>query len=569
LLRDLMLSDLNDTHLFDGSIGVVYEVQLLLNSIVDAIHQADLASLKELLIQSKQYEKWFSFHQATYPLFCDWTVVHFSASISSSGGQQKHRSNLDVFKHLMSDYGCSVLSCDKFGRTPLHVAAASLNHTVALYITEVLPSTVRIRDLRGHAPFSSLLVTLSLTRWTKRISSPVLEALLVALLPPSQSAIIWEHLHSVDKLDQYAMSMDGTLSDRCDTTTLNMHRFAAIRRRSAYARLTNLYYSVLFTDDGVSQAMIKTASSVAKSSWRRDVVEEVIYGCVAKARELTVDLLLSEFEDLFPIFDCRLSMQEEKGRMGSILLGVLDTCLCYALVRSVNRSMLSALLHRYAVAVDELCTRTPLNEIEGLRDDQSFLMDYSCFFILAIIKQDLTALNVVRSILPSSILRSFIYPPDFRFADPSVASATAFPRPKYDFCSLFQLRLLRFTSMHPSKHVLSFARDFGGLSPLGLASAIGDPDVLQALLRCCAHIASDIRSQHEKYPHSISTSQSEIHAIRADFQMPVLICVYFGHSTCLHVLRSYLGNSLLHMLCYTVPGEKHHISSLLLCDVPY
>ena len=168
LLKELMVSDLNHTHLFDGSVGVVHDVQLLLNAIVDAMHQvdADLVSLKDLILQSRQYEKWFSFHQVTYPLFGDWTVLHFISSASSSnpsstGGKrhQYHQSNLDVFKHLTSVYGCSVLSCDKLGRSPLHVAASCLNHSVALYITETFPSTVRIHDHRGEPALSGLLLS--------------------------------------------------------------------------------------------------------------------------------------------------------------------------------------------------------------------------------------------------------------------------------------------------------------------------------------------------------------------------------------------------------------------------
>lgn len=590
LLRELMVSDLNHTHLFDGSVGVVHDVQLLLNSIVDAMHQADdLVSLKDLLLQSRQYEKWFSFHQVTYPLFGDWTVLHFlssatsSSNPSSAGGNRHHQSNMDLFKHLTSVYGCSVMSCDKLGRSPLHVAASCLNYRVALYIAEALPSTVSIHDHRGEPPLSGLLLTLSLSRWTKKISSLALESLLVALLPASQSALIWDHLHSIDEVDSHAMMVGCNTDAALDTAQL-----AAISRRSAYARLTNLYYSVVFTDDGISQTMIRTASSTPRSRWRGDVVEEALYGCVRRGRELTVDLLLSEFEHLFPVLDCRPSLeeqgqeeqgQEEEGegrsslrgdRVGSALLGVLDTCLCYALVRGVNRNMLSSLLHRYAAAVEDLCARIPLlNEVDGSKveeeDDHhhpsssSFLMDYSCFLYLTVMRRDLSTLNVVRSILPSSILRAFMYPPTFRFIDP-ISSTEASPRQRYVFSSSFQLRLLRFASTHPSEAVLSFARDLGGLSPLAMACAVGDPDMLQTLLgSCCPHApASSSASSSYVRPNYYTTSiitRSEFQAARADFHMPILCCVYFGHSSCLHVMRSHLGSRLLYRLCFTESGE--------------
>ena len=605
LLRELMVSDLNHTHLFDGSVGVVRDVQLLLNSIVDAMHQADdLVSLKDLLLQSRQYEKWFSFHQVTYPLFGDWTVLHFLSSATSSssnpssvGGNHHHQSNLDLFKHLTSVYGCSVLSCDKLGRSPLHVAASCLNHSLALYIAEALPSTIRIHDHRGEPPLSGLLLTLSLSRWTKKIASPALEALLLALLPSSQSALIWDHLHSIDEVDSHAM-MVGCNTD----AALDSAQLAAISRRFAYARLTNLYYSVVFTDDGISQTMIRMASSTPRSRWRGDVVEEALYGCVRRGRELTVDLLLSEFEHLFPVLDYRPSLEEEQegqeeeregrsslqgDRVGSALLGVLDTCLCYALVRGVNRNMLSSLLHRYAAAVDDLCVKISLlNKVDGPKEDEeeddhhedhhpsssyyycnSFLMDYSCFLYLIVMRRDLSTLNVVRSILPSSILRAFMYPPAFRFIDP-ISATEASPRHRYVFSSSFQLRLLRIASTHPSEAVLSFARDLGGLSPLAMACAVGDSDMLQTLLgSCCPHApasspasssSSNVRpKQHpstDYYTSSIIT-HSELQAARADFHMPILCCVYFGHSSCLHVMRSHLGSRLLYMLCFKESGE--------------
>jgi hypothetical protein len=93
--------------------------------------------------------------------------------------------------------------------------------------------------------------------------------------------------------------------------------------------------------------------------------------------------------------------------------------------------------------------------------------------------------------------------------------------------------------------------------------------MLQTLLgSCCPHTpasspsssSSNVRpQQHHKtnyYTPNIIT-HSEFQAARADFQMPILCCVYLGHSSCLHVMRSYLGSRLLYRLCFTESGEIH------------
>lgn len=269
--------------------------------IVNAVFDRNVTVLMEYIVQSDAviyptFLKYLSLATMSLPNLDGMMLMHCAAmqlpmlsniiiddASVMTNQLQKEVADLQLYE-LLIQIGCHCMCTNSSLHNPLHIAAKTLN---SCYIGFVSLQKIRysarvtvaleMQDVDGYQPIDSLVQSISLMNWRRRISSKQLESCILSLLPGEDYVSIWSHR-------PYSYS---------STTPINGSNNME-QEQEIDPFLSVFFCSIVFGDDYIAAAVLKVARKW-KQYWNYNVIKTTILQCVRRKRDQTVILLLQEF----------------------------------------------------------------------------------------------------------------------------------------------------------------------------------------------------------------------------------------------------------------------------------
>ena len=508
LFVQLVTHDLDTVPNFDGSNGTVVKVHAAVLELVQVVGIGELPPIQDAMQSFASLSNWVSPANVTIRVLNGWSLLHLAASTAMP---------TQVYIYLIDVVGCDVLRQDNFGRTALHVAAASLNFHAIKVLSTKCPTSIRALDEKKHSPLHVLLRCVSMRQWRKWIDSHHLQEAITILVPASNPGVIWGSSH----LDAAPLSSpEASNMVRCITSD------------DAAAKESNFYRAVVHTDDFIAEEVVRIARRVPVSQWDLASVRETLYKCAARPweRKSTLELLFREIVT---------KLVEAQRVHEAALRSLVDGCICAAVLSlkhtKRDRSVLKYLLERYVALVVEAPADT--KEAASLQSEEA-----AVFVFIAALSGDPDLLSFVLGALPRPLVRALVYPTAARYnagdLDMSFAVVTE------SHSDEFKTRLRRFcNTLEPSAVDIVFQAT---ISPLSLMCALNRVDIVHVLMRSCFEVSAHQDSSAGK----AAAQQAEL-----DHFYPLFWAVKGGASDCVRLIQNTVLKDSLVKVYFQFPGR--------------
>ena len=523
ICKQIILNDLGTTPNFDGSQGIIRAIQRIILQFTDAIHDGSIEKLKDLMKESENLCCWMLPRCIALPILGGWSLLHLAASNTIHSDE--------LFVYLVDIMGCSIIAIDYNGQSALHVAASNLNYAAVLWICKRNPTANKLTDNQGRIALELLLHTLSVCRWSKKITSPNLHRMVAVLLPDSHSDILWKRRYSV-------ISSESSI-----ITTIEPQQEVNNHHNVASARSSLFCIAVTSSDDYVSEEVIRRARSTERANWDVKAIRETVFRCIRSrtCRCSTVELLMREL----------VAPMLESGRFPEAKQAFLDECLCHAVMSHQGRMQGSVLAYLLEQMV-------PLLRESGEAS--------AVFFLLAVVRQDAAVLTAILAVLPRDISKLLIYPTTTTMTTSSSNSnnisntnTNASADTSNTALGLFNIPLLLKFCDISGDPLLSAALESFYLTPLSLACAMNLPAIVHILLRS-SYIPPTRRS---------TNGIDEVTQAEYDHLYAVYYSAMSGASSCLQALRNIFSKESFYKICFELQGEFIVMYSVLVVVILY
>lgn len=511
LFTELVIHDLDTVPNFDGSNGTVVKIHAAIQDVVQSVGSGELQLIEDSMQNFSSLSNWVSPANVTIPVLNGWSLLHLAASTAMPA---------QIYIYLVDTVGCDALRQDRYGRTALHVAAASLNFHALKVLTAKCPTSVRTVDFNDHSPLHVLLQSVSMRQSRKWIDSHHLQEAIAVLTPSSNPGAIWESCPT--NVVQVA-TVDAGNGVRCITTD------------EAAAKENNFYRAIVHTDDHIAEEVVRIARRVPVAHWDLASIREALYKCAARPweRRTTVELLFREV----------LTKLVEAQRVDeAALVGIVDSCICAAVLGLKNakrdRKVLKYLLERYVALVGTSVNTNETETSPSLHGDQE-----AAFVYLAALCGDADLLSFVLGALPRPLVRALVYPAAAQYNPEKGENSDNSMKDGYS--DELQTRLRRFcNTLEPSAVQQVFQSTF---SPLSLMCALNRADIAHVLMRSCFEV-----SAHQDSPAGKAAAQRA----ELDHFYPLYWAVKCGASECVRLIQNTLLKESLVKVYFQFAGQS-------------
>ena len=287
LMFELMKESLHDSVSISPETSSIMKLHCFAREILDAVIDRDLATLRNLVPISKDFQseskvthspavlKYMAPALIAFEELNGMTILHCAAFRksqppvnSASITLEDEQDDLEVYDFLL-EADCDCVITDNSLRTSLHSAAYSLNSLFIVFMTSPknryrskATSALEMLDLKGYRPIDALLYTMSISNWRLVVASKQIETCLLSLLPGEVSDALWTHAGSSEERQTSESSV--------------------------------FYKAIVYGDFHIAQAVANLAKKSAMQM-NYSIIQDTIVQCTKRKKERSVILLLQEF----------------------------------------------------------------------------------------------------------------------------------------------------------------------------------------------------------------------------------------------------------------------------------